>query len=140
MPILSSFISRPPTFRHPVRSTTPCRIRARLLVPPPMSMWSTGLEVSTDSSTAPAPLAARMLSKSGPAVVTTNSPANSARARAAAAAFSFRLVSPVMISAPVSTCSGRMPAARYSCRKSSFKASPSTSVSRISGVKCTLLR
>ena len=110
----ATLMSRPPTFRQPVSVTCPASTRARLLVPPPMSMWSTVLPVWAENRSAPAPLAARTLSKSGPAVATTNSPANSFRLSKTALAFSFRAVSPVMMMAPVDTSWGSIPARRYS--------------------------
>ena len=50
-----------------------------------------------------------MDSRSGPAVATTKSPAKADRAASTWRAFSFRAVSPVMITAPVATSSLRKP-------------------------------
>ena len=105
-----------------------------------MSMCSTVFPVCLEKSTAPAPLAASTLSRSGPAVATTNSPAKSDRASSTARAFSLRLVSPVMMMAPVSTLSRRMPAFRYSSATSSRSTPASTWLSSSRGVKYTGLR
>ena len=54
-----------------------------------------------------------------------------------AAAFSFRLVSPVTITAPVSTFSRRIPALWYSRSTSSRRAAASIRFSSSKGVKYT---
>jgi hypothetical protein len=51
-----------------------------------------------------------MASRSGPAVETTNSPAKPLSFSSTRAEFSFRALSPVMITAPVSVSAGVKPA------------------------------
>ena len=55
-----------------------------------------------------------MDSRSGPAVATTKSPAKADRADSTSLAFSFRAVSPVMITAPVAISPLAKPDFRYS--------------------------
>jgi hypothetical protein len=88
---------------------------------------------------APLPFPAITDSRSGPAVETTKSPAKSESRASTAAAFSFRADSPVMITAPVSTCSGRYPAAAYSAATISRTASESIRAASSSGVVYTTL-
>ncbi|CUQ14429.1 Uncharacterised protein [Flavonifractor plautii] len=76
-----------------------------------------------------------MDSRSGPAVATTKSPANWERAESTSRAFSLRAVSPVMITAPVSTCSGAKPDFRYSSATMVRTPSASITVSESRGVK-----
>ena len=76
-----------------------------------------------------------MDSRSGPAVATTKSPANSDRAESTSRAFSFRAVSPVMITAPVSTWAGEKPDLRYSPATMSRTPAASITVSDSRGVK-----
>ena len=106
-----------------------------LVVPPPTSRLATVVRWSWESLSAPAPRAESTDSRSGPAVATTKSPARSERASSTSLAFSFRAVSPVMITAPVRTSSGVMPAAWYSSRTIFFTASASISVLDFRGVK-----
>ena len=69
-----------------------------------------------DKQPAPAPRAERTDSRSGPAAATTNSPARLLIRSVTRAEFSFLEDSPVMITAPVCTCSGNIPAFLYSSR------------------------
>ncbi len=59
---------------------------------------------------APLPCPAITDSRSGPAVDTTKSPANTLSSSRTMEAFSFLADSPVMMAAPVSTCAGTTPA------------------------------
>ena len=81
-----------------------------------------------------------MDSRSGPAVATTKSPANSESAARTSRAFSFRAVSPVMMTAPVWTWSLRSPARRYSSATMSRTPRASMTVSDSRGVKWMPLR
>ena len=106
-----------------------------LLVPPPMSTLAMAVRFSLDRASVPAPRAESTDSISGPAVATTKSPARSDRASSTSLAFSFRAVSPAMITAPVRSISGVMPAAWYSSRTIRLTASASISVAERRGVK-----
>ena len=81
-----------------------------------------------------------MDSRSGPAVATTKSPAKADRAERTWRAFSFRAVSPVMMTAPVDTCPGEKPEARYSSATMARTPSASMTVSERRGVKWMPLR
>ncbi len=74
-----------------------------------MSMWSTVLPVWAENRSAPAPLAARTLSKSGPAVCDYEFPGKFLQAVQNGPGVSFRAVSPVMMMAPVDTSWGSIP-------------------------------
>ena len=76
-----------------------------------------------------------MDSRSGPAVATTKSPANSDRAESTSWAFSFRAVSPVMMTAPVSTWDLSKPDLPYSSATMAPTPAPSMTVSDRRGVK-----
>ena len=81
-----------------------------------------------------------MDSRSGPAVATTKSPAKAERAERTSRAFSFRAVSPVMMTAPVWTSSRRSPAFSYSSATMSRTPAASMTVSERRGVKWMPLR
>ena len=66
---------------------------------------------------APEPQAAILASRTGPALAHTKLPARSENRRTIAAALSLRAASPVVITAPVSTSSGRVRACAYACSK-----------------------
>ncbi len=100
--------------KHPVSITSPFLKRDILDVPPPMSIFATYAFSSFDILSAPAPLPAIIPSRSGPAVATTKSPANILKFCKTSLAFSFLAVSPVIITAPVFTSSGKTLAFLYS--------------------------
>ncbi len=81
--------------------------------------------ISWEYCQAPLPLPAIMASRSGPAVLTTNSPAKPLSFWSTRAEFSFLALSPVMITAPVPVSAGVKPAFRNSSATISLTASPS---------------
>ena len=111
-----------------------------MVVPPPISRFSTLQCRSFEAAKAPLPFPAITDSMSGPAAETTNSPATPESSLTIASAFSLRADSPVMITAPVLTSSGRNPAFRYSLSTSSLVAAASIWNRSVSGVKCGSLR
>ena len=76
---------------------------AIFVVPPPMSKFTMEVFLSSAKPKAPEPFPAIILSRSGPAVATTKSPAIPLSAASTSLAFSFLAVSPVIITAPVDT-------------------------------------
>ncbi len=82
----------------------------------------------SEKSIAPEPFPAIILSKSGPAVATTKSPAIPLSAFKTSLAFDFLAVSPVIITAPVDIAAGDIPAFLYSSSTIFFTACASISV------------
>ena len=111
--------------RNPQAASSPARKRAALVVPPPMSRLTTAAPVSSEKRWAPLPRPAMADSRSGPAVSTTKSPARPLNRSRTRAAFLLRAASPVMMTAPVASWSGRRPQAAYSSATSVRRASPS---------------
>lgn len=112
--------------QHALETRSPQWNTAMLDVPPPTSTLATVQANSREWSWAPAPLAAMMDSRSGPAEATTNSPASSDMLSVTSSAFSLREDSPVMMTAPVCTSAGVMPARPYS--RSISEATAATSI------------
>ena len=136
----SSFTRRPPMSRQVVSTTSPSRKRTTFVVPPPMSKLATAMCSRLEKLPAPAPLPARMDSRSEPAVATTKLPARPLRLRSTVSAFSLRAVSPVMMTAPAEIAFRSTPARAYS--RSTILRTPSASmvVGERSGVKWMSLR
>ena len=111
--------------RQPLATARPQSNKAMLVVPPPMSRLTAVQLISWENCWAPLPLPAMMASRSGPAVETTNSPAKPLSFSSTRAEFSFRALSPVMITAPVSVSAGVYPAFWNSPATSSRTRSPS---------------
>ena len=119
-------MSLPPTSMQVCPTKSPQLNTEIFVVPPPMSRFAVTQPYVFEKASAPAPLPAIMDSKSGPAVATTKSPANSESLSVINLAFSFSADSPVIITAPLSTSSGRIPADAYSFSIILFISSPSS--------------
>ena len=89
----------------------------------------------SEKAIAPEPLPAIILSRSGPAVATTKSPAIPLKAFNTSFAFDFLAVSPVIITAPVDIEDGVIPAFLYSSSTIFFTPWESISVWLTNGVK-----
>ena len=130
----SNFISLPPISRQVVSSTSPLLKITLFVVPPPTSKFTILVFFSSENVYAPEPFPAIILSKSGPAVATTKSPAIPLNVSKTSFAFSFLAVSPVIITAPVDTSSYLIFAFLYSFSIIFFTFFVSITVSDINGV------
>ena len=131
----SSSMIRPPKLMAAEPCSRPRRNTALLALPPPMSTLVTVVKRWREWLAAPEPRPAIMPSTLGPATVTTKSPARPAMALSTASAFFLRAVSPVMITAPVSTWDSWIPARRYSARSRAVSAAVSMVSASTRGVK-----
>ena len=128
-PSLSKASRRAPMSIAETSWTLPALHKANLLVPPPISTFSTTPPIFAECATAPEPCAAMVASRPSPALTATNLPASWAKSSPMARALRRRTATPVRISAPVSTSSRRILAFLYCWLMNAPNASTSIRVS-----------
>ena len=127
-------MSLPPTSIQVWATRSPQLNTEMFVVPPPISRLAATQPYTFEKDSVPAPRPAMIDSRSGPAVATTKSPANSESFSVMSLAFSLSADSPVIMTAPLSTSSGVIPAFLYSVSMISLILSPSSCSSEIRGV------